>query len=70
MSAFLPVTVILEREGETLVFPRLNTARQLLNKLDLADNDALVIRGDELLTPDRKLAPGDEITVRTVVSRG
>ena len=70
MNNWRPVTVLMEREGETLEFPRLNTVQQLLNKLDLFVNDALVIRGDELLTPDRKIAMGDEIVVRTVVSRG
>lgn len=70
MGEFKPVRVTMEREGEVLEFPRLNTARQLLNKLGLAGDEALVIRGGELLTPDRKLDRGDEITVRTVVSRG
>lgn len=70
MSAWNPVTVVMEREGETLTFPRLNTVRQLLNKLDMHVNDALIIRGDELLTPDRKIGVGDHLVVRTVVSRG
>ncbi|MCK9239118.1 hypothetical protein [Desulfocurvus sp.] len=65
-----PVTVVLEREGRTLVYPRLTTAHQLLNRLELGVNDCLVIRDGELLTPDRKIRPGDAITVRTVVSRG
>lgn len=65
-----PVTVYMEREEESLRFSKLNTVLQLLNKLDLGVNDALVIRGEELLTPDRKLKFGDAITVRTVVSRG
>lgn len=70
MNKWRPVTVVMEREGETLEFDRLNTVRQLLNKLDLHVNDALIIRGDELLTPDRKIAVGDELVVRTVISKG
>jgi len=70
MNDWKPVTVTMERENEVLEFPRLNTVRQLLNKLALGVNDALIIRGDELLTPDRKIQMGDAITVRTVVSRG
>lgn len=70
MNDWKPVTVTMEREEEVLEFPRLNTVRQLLNKLELGVNDALIIRGPELLTPDRKIHMGDEITVRTVVSRG
>lgn len=65
-----PYIIILEREGHSLLFHRLNTVRQLMNKLDLGVNDALFIRGDELLTPDRRLHCGDTITVRTVISRG
>jgi len=67
---FEPITVVLEREGETLTFGRLNTALQLLNKLGLGVNDCLIIRGSELLTSDRTIYKGDLITVRTVVSRG
>jgi hypothetical protein len=33
-------------------------------------NDALVISGGELLTPDRRLEDGDAITDRKVISRG
>jgi sulfur carrier protein ThiS len=53
-----------------LTLPNANTARQLLNRLGLSPTEALVIRGDELLTSDRALAHGDVITVRTVGSRG
>lgn len=65
-----PVTVQLERECETLTFPKLNTVLQLLNKLKLGVNDCLVIRDGELLTTDRKIKAGDHITVRTVISMG
>jgi sulfur carrier protein len=64
------ITVRLEPKNEILEFPKLNTALQLLNKLGLSGTDALVIRGDVLLTPDRKLRHGDEIIVRQVGSRG
>jgi sulfur carrier protein len=53
-----------------LTFDRLNTVLQLLNKLGLGMTDALVARDGVLLTPDRKLRRGDELTVRVVVSRG
>ncbi len=46
------------------------TVRKLLNVLNLRETDALVIRGDELLTSDRHLDNGDEILVRPVRSRG
>lgn len=64
------ITVRLEPGGETLVFPRLNTVLQLLNRLGLGLNDALVIRGNELLTQDRRLHAGDCITLRRVTSGG
>lgn len=64
------VEVLIEPGKEKKVFPKLNTVRQLLNKLDLRVNDALIIRGDILLTPDRKLKPGETIIVRLVASRG
>ncbi len=64
------VTIHLEPKKSTLTFPRINTVLQLLGKLNLKTNDALIIRGDELLTPDRRIHPGDIITVRLVMSRG
>ena len=38
--------------------------------LGLRVNDALIIRGDRLLTPDDRLHDGDEIRVRKVMSTG
>jgi len=64
------ITIHLEPKKSTLTFPRINTVLQLLGKLNLNTNDALIIRGDELLTPDRRIHPGDIITVRLVMSRG
>lgn len=64
------ITVRLESENRELTFPKLNTVLQLLRRLNLGLNAALVIRGGELLTPDRRLEPGDVIVVRRVTSRG
>lgn len=64
------ITVRLEPEDKTLDYDKMPTALKLLNTLGLRSTDALVIRGDELLTPDRRLRPGDAVTVRKVVSRG
>jgi len=64
------ITVRLEPQNQTIEYPKLNTALQLLNKLGLTVNDALVIRGHELLTPDRRLKHGDTIIVRQVASSG
>ncbi|NMC48414.1 MAG: hypothetical protein GYA47_03135 [Desulfovibrio sp.] len=64
------VTIHMEPHKSTLTFQRINTVLQLLGKLNLRVNDALIVRGDELLTPDRRIHPGDTITVRLVMSRG
>ncbi|MBF0480144.1 MAG: hypothetical protein HQK81_00050 [Desulfovibrionaceae bacterium] len=64
------ITVHLEPEGQTLTFDTLNTVLQLLHKVGKRQSQALVIRGGELLTQDRKLHRGDEIVVRGVTSRG
>lgn len=64
------ITVTLGTQKEPLSFPKLKTVLQLLHKLDLRVNDALIIRDGELLTPDRHLRSGDRVTVRPVTSRG
>lgn len=64
------ITVHLEPQNKTVEFERLNTVLQLLNKLGLSRTDALVIRGDKLLTPDRKIEREDVLIVRCVISGG
>lgn len=64
------ITVTVDPDTNPLTFPKINTVLQLLQKLDLRVNDALVIRAGELLTPDRRLADGDRLTIRPVTSRG
>lgn len=64
------ITVFIEPDNESLSFVKLNTVLMLQKRLGLRVNDALVIRGAELLTPDRKLEDGDHIRIRKVVSTG
>lgn len=64
------VTVLLQPEETRLSLPRPKTARQLLEALNLAEETALVARGGELLTPDRRVWPDDALLVRKVASSG
>ena len=72
MTEYAPatITLILQPTGGTQVIPRPKTVRQLLNKLDIRPTTALVIRGKELLTPDRRIETGETIIVRSVISSG
>ena len=67
-----PATITLVREptGGVSTIPRPKTVTQLLNRLEIRQGTALVIRNGELLTPDRRIETGDTITVRSVMSRG
>lgn len=64
------ITVHVEPDNETMTFNRHNTVLMLQKRLGLRVNDALIIRGTTLLTPDSRLEDGDEIRVRKVISRG
>jgi sulfur carrier protein len=64
------ITVFVEPDNETLTFARHNTVLMLQRRLGLRVNDALIIRGDRLLTPDSRLNDGDEIRIRKVMSTG
>jgi len=64
------ITVYVEPDNETHSFERHNTVLMLQKRLGLRVNDALIIRGATLLTPDSRLEDGDEIRVRKVISRG
>lgn len=64
------LTVTMEPEGTTHTLPPCRTVLQLLHKTGRKPGRVLVIRGGELLTPDRHLAPDDTIILRDVGSRG
>jgi len=64
------ITVFVEPDNKTLTFQRHNTVLMLQQSLGLRVNDALVIRGAVLLTPDSRLNDGDEIRIRKVISTG
>ena len=64
------VTVLVQPEESLLFLPRPKTARQLLEALGLAEETALVAREGQLLTPDRRVWPGDNLLVRKVTSSG
>lgn len=64
------VTILLQPEERRIRLRRPKTARQALDALGLMEETALVARGGELLTPDRRIWPGDELLVRVVTSAG
>jgi sulfur carrier protein len=64
------ITVHVEPGRETHTFARHNTVLMLQKQLGLRVNDAIIIRGEKLLTPDCRLEDGDEILVRKVTSTG
>ena len=64
------VRVLLQPGEKQLSLPRPKTVRQLLEALQLQEECALVARRGELLTPDRRIWPEDEVLVRKVASSG
>ena len=64
------VTIVLLPEGEERVFSGIKSVHGLLGRMGLRVMEALVIRGDELLTPDRTLQDGERLTVKQVISAG
>jgi len=62
--------ILVQPENATKNIPKVSTAMGLLNKLGLKTTQALVIRGNRLLTPDERIFPQDQIIVRRVASRG
>jgi len=64
------ITVFVEPDNETFTFEKHNTVLMLQKRLGLRVNDAIIIRGDMLLTPDSRLEDGDQIRIRKVTSTG
>ena len=64
------IYLIIEPGGKMRTLERPKTASQLLAALNLEEETALVIREGALLTPDRRIWPGQSIRVRLTGSRG
>jgi sulfur carrier protein len=64
------ITVNLEPDNEVIEMHGVKTVLAALNRLKLRSTMAIVARGGELLTADRRLRPNDVILVRKVTSAG
>ena len=64
------ITILLQPEEKTFTIKNPKTVKQLLVKLNLREETALVIRNNQLLTPDVRLYANDELLVRKVTSLG
>ena len=64
------ITVHLQPEEKKIEMYNPKTAKQLLNKLGLREESAIIIRNNKLLTPDVRIYDKDDILVRKVTSSG
>lgn len=64
------ITVNLEPDGEVVELHGAKSVLGVLNRLNLRSTMAIVVRDNELLTPDRKLENNDVLMVRKVTSAG
>lgn len=62
--------ILIQPENKKRNIFKAATALSLLNRLELKPTQALVIRDNQLLTPDEKIFEKDDIIVRIVGSRG
>ncbi|MEX1005760.1 MAG: MoaD/ThiS family protein [Acidimicrobiia bacterium] len=62
--------VILRQPRREVEVEGVTKVADLLKKLDVVAESVLVIRGDELLTPDLPLDPDDVVELRPVISGG
>ena len=62
--------VCLNPQGRQLDVEGVSRVDELLRRLDILPGTVLVIRGEQLLTEDARLAAGDELELRSVVSGG
>lgn len=62
--------VLLRNPRRELELPGPTTVGALLARLDVVAESVLVIRNDELVTHDARLADDDDVEIRPVVSGG
>jgi sulfur carrier protein len=66
----LGVKVVLRNPRRELEIVGPTTVHKLLGQLDIVAESVLVIRNDELVTRDARLADADTVEIRPVVSGG
>ncbi|WP_285907509.1 hypothetical protein [Pseudodesulfovibrio pelocollis] len=64
------ITIHLEPDNEVIELHGTKTVLAVLNRLKLRSTMAIVARDGQLLTPDRRLNPGETLMVRKVTSAG
>ncbi|HSJ28611.1 MAG TPA: MoaD/ThiS family protein [Acidimicrobiia bacterium] len=62
--------VLLRQPRREIEVEGVSRVAELLKRLDVVAESVLVIRGDELLTPDISLSDDDVIELRPVISGG
>ncbi len=62
--------ITVQPENKIRDITRVSSVLGLLNRLGLKTTQALVIRDNQLLTPDQPIFKDDRIIVRKVASRG
>ena len=62
--------VRLKPQNRELTVADVKRVADLLERLQIVPGTVLVIRGQQLLTDDARLAPDDDIELRSVVSGG
>lgn len=62
--------VILRQPRREIEVDGVKSVAELLRRLDVVAESVLVIRGDELLLPDERLAEDDVVELRPVISGG
>ncbi len=62
--------VILRQPRREVEVEGVKSVAQLLSRFEVVSESVLVIRGDELLTPDARLEADDVVELRPVISGG
>ncbi len=57
-------------DGKTIEVKGPREIRAILRRLNILENTVLIVRGDELLTPDRMIEDDDTIELIPVISGG
>ncbi|NOY65442.1 MAG: thiamine biosynthesis protein ThiS [Nitrospirae bacterium] len=68
-TRYINVRVVLP-DGKVMEFDGPREVKAILRRLNILENTVLVVRDDELLTPDRLLEDGDTIELVPVISGG
>ncbi len=69
MIIYMKINVFIQRKNENHSL-NINSIKEIFEKLNINENEVIIVRNDEVITKDAKLNDNDKIELLSVISGG